>query len=135
MTDFDSILRTQDEIRTVVNAVLCECWGLLHIIGSDISKVRWNHHDAVVLVWRMCFIGLANPKFTTFTIGCRDFHPRRPFSWFRRGFFVLLFVTSRQKSSSKREESEASSFLAFFNRCSGEQARRSSTLSSGRRFD
>ena len=25
MTDFDSILRTQDEIRTVVNAVLGEC--------------------------------------------------------------------------------------------------------------
>ena len=43
--------------------------------------------------------------------------------------------TSRQKSSSKREKSEASSLLAFFNRCSGEQARRSSTLSSGRRFD
>ena len=43
--------------------------------------------------------------------------------------------TSRQKSSSKREKSEASSLLAFFNRCSGEQARRSSTLSNGRRFD
>ena len=29
MTDFDSIWRTQDEIRTVVNAVLGECiWNL-----------------------------------------------------------------------------------------------------------
>ena len=29
MTDFDSIWRTQDEIRTVVNAVLGECiWSL-----------------------------------------------------------------------------------------------------------
>ena len=29
MIDFDSIWRTQDEIRTVVNAVLCECiWNL-----------------------------------------------------------------------------------------------------------
>ena len=29
MTDFDSIWRTQDEIRTVVNAVLEECiWNL-----------------------------------------------------------------------------------------------------------
>jgi len=29
MTDFDTIWRTQDEIRTVVNAVLCECiWNL-----------------------------------------------------------------------------------------------------------
>ena len=29
MTDFDSIWRTQDEIRTVVNAVLGECiWDL-----------------------------------------------------------------------------------------------------------
>ena len=29
MTDYDSIWRTQDEIRTVVNAVLVECiWNL-----------------------------------------------------------------------------------------------------------
>ena len=31
MTDFDSIWRTQDEIRTVVNAVLDECiWNLTY---------------------------------------------------------------------------------------------------------
>ena len=31
MTDFDSIWRTQDEIRTVVNAVLGECiWNLAY---------------------------------------------------------------------------------------------------------
>lgn len=31
MTDFDSIWRTQDEIRTVVNAVLGEClWNLTY---------------------------------------------------------------------------------------------------------
>ena len=31
MTDFDSIWRTQDEIRTVVNAVLGECiWNLIY---------------------------------------------------------------------------------------------------------
>ena len=31
MTDFDSIWRTQDEIRTVVNAVLGECiWNLCY---------------------------------------------------------------------------------------------------------
>ena len=31
MTDFDSIWRTQDEIRTVVNAVLDECiWNLAY---------------------------------------------------------------------------------------------------------
>ena len=31
MTDFDSILRTQDEIRTVVNAILGECiWNLAY---------------------------------------------------------------------------------------------------------
>ena len=31
MTDFDSIWRTQDEIRTVVNAVLRECiWNLCY---------------------------------------------------------------------------------------------------------
>ena len=31
MTDFDSIWRTQDEIRTVVNAVLGECiWSLAY---------------------------------------------------------------------------------------------------------
>ena len=31
MTDFDSIWRTQDEIRTVVNAVLSECiWNLAY---------------------------------------------------------------------------------------------------------
>ena len=31
MTDFDSIWRTQDEIRTVVNAVLEECiWNLAY---------------------------------------------------------------------------------------------------------
>ena len=31
MTDFDSVWRTQDEIRTVVNAVLGECiWNLAY---------------------------------------------------------------------------------------------------------
>ena len=31
MTDFDSIWRTQDEIRTVVNAILGECiWNLAY---------------------------------------------------------------------------------------------------------
>ena len=31
MKDFDSIWRTQDEIRTVVNAVLGECiWNLIY---------------------------------------------------------------------------------------------------------
>ena len=31
MTDFDSIWRTQDEIRTVVNAVMGECiWNLAY---------------------------------------------------------------------------------------------------------
>jgi len=34
MTDFDAIWRTQDEIRTVVNAVLGECiWNLAYDEG------------------------------------------------------------------------------------------------------
>ena len=40
MTDFDSIWRTQDEIRTVVNAVLGECvWNLAYD----------ERHSAIVL--------------------------------------------------------------------------------------
>ena len=36
MTDFDSIWRTQDEIRTVVNAVLGECiWNLAYDVLDE----------------------------------------------------------------------------------------------------
>ena len=44
MTDFDTIWRTQDEIRTVVNAVLGECiWNLSYnerrtVIELEITK-------------------------------------------------------------------------------------------------
>ena len=38
MTDFDSIWRTQDEIRTVVNAVLGECQENLSI--ETICKIE-----------------------------------------------------------------------------------------------
>ena len=47
MTDFDSIWRTQDEIRTVVDAVLGECiWNLSYnerrmAIDLEITKYPW----------------------------------------------------------------------------------------------
>ena len=43
MTDFDSIWRTQDEIRTVVNAILGECiWNpgqqfIISLFGNSVS--------------------------------------------------------------------------------------------------
>lgn len=44
MTDFDTIWRTQDEIRTVVNAVLGECIhhdsDQLHVLHSDLIIIR-----------------------------------------------------------------------------------------------
>ena len=54
MTDFDSIWRTQDEIRTVVNAVLGECiWNLSYnerrmAISLSASKVTCI---AVAVAW------------------------------------------------------------------------------------
>ncbi len=41
MTDFDSIWRTQDEIRTVVNAVLGECMGQrINLVGRACTVKR-----------------------------------------------------------------------------------------------
>ncbi len=41
MTDFDSISRTQDEIRTVVNAVLGECiWNLSYSVGRKAIELE-----------------------------------------------------------------------------------------------
>jgi len=45
MTDFDFIWRTQDEIRTVVNAVLGECiWNLSyneHRMGIELELTQY----------------------------------------------------------------------------------------------
>ena len=55
MTDFDSIWRTQDEIRTVVNAVLGECiWNLIYnerrmAIELEITKCL-EEEDADALI-------------------------------------------------------------------------------------
>lgn len=47
MTDFDSIWRTQDEIRTVVNAVLGECiWNLIY------NERRMAIELEIASVWR-----------------------------------------------------------------------------------
>ena len=43
MTDFDSIWRTQDEIRTVVNAVLGECiWNLSYNERRMAIELDWR---------------------------------------------------------------------------------------------
>ncbi len=52
MTDYDSIWRMQDEIRTVVNAVLCECiWDLRYndrrmAIELELSPGLWKDWQA-----------------------------------------------------------------------------------------
>ena len=60
MTDFDSICRTQDEIRTVVNAVLGECiWNLSYnerrmAIELEITKCpEEGEVDVLVKQWRV----------------------------------------------------------------------------------
>ena len=49
MTDFDSIWRIQDEIRTVVNAVLGECiWNLSyneHRMGIELELTQYLEED------------------------------------------------------------------------------------------
>ena len=49
MTDFDSIWRTQDEIRTVVNAVLGECiWNLSYNerrMAIELEITKNSHGD------------------------------------------------------------------------------------------
>ena len=49
MTDFDSIWRTQDEIRTVVNAVLGECiWNLSyneHRMGIELELTQYLEEE------------------------------------------------------------------------------------------
>ena len=51
MTDFDSIWRTQDEIRTVVNAVLGECiWNLAYDerrCAIVLELIRYLDEDAI----------------------------------------------------------------------------------------
>ena len=51
MTDFDSIWRTQDEIRTVVNAVLGDCiWNLSyngHRMAIELELTASLEEDAV----------------------------------------------------------------------------------------
>lgn len=43
MTDFDTIWRQQDEIRTVVNAVLGECiWNLSYNSGRGAIELELN---------------------------------------------------------------------------------------------
>jgi len=54
MIDLDSIWRTQDEIRTVVNAVLGECiWNLTCDEGEiphDILKDCWKYSHIVQIL-------------------------------------------------------------------------------------
>ena len=49
MTDFDPIWRTQDEIRTVVNAVLGECiWNLSyneHRMGIELELTQYLEEE------------------------------------------------------------------------------------------
>ena len=50
MTDYDSIWRTQDEIRTVVNAVLGECiWNLSYSERRMVIEL-----DQLVWEFRFC---------------------------------------------------------------------------------
>ena len=60
MTDFDTIWRTQDEIRTVVNAVLGECiWNLSYnerrmVIELELTKYL-EEEDADALINQYIF--------------------------------------------------------------------------------
>ena len=69
MTDFDTIWRTQDEIRTVVNAVLGECiWNLSYnerrmaielvgVVGAeDGSRVLGLQHGGAREVGSIMFV-------------------------------------------------------------------------------
>ena len=51
MTDFDSIWRTQDEIRTVVNAVLGECiWNLSYnerLMAIELELAKYLEEEEV----------------------------------------------------------------------------------------
>ena len=51
MTDFDSIWRTQDEIRTVVNAVLGECiWHLSYnerLMAIELELTKYLEEEEV----------------------------------------------------------------------------------------
>jgi hypothetical protein len=53
MTDFDSIWRTQDEIRTVVNAVLGECiWNLSyneHRMGIELELTQYLEEETATI--------------------------------------------------------------------------------------
>ena len=47
MTDYDSIWRTQDEIRTVVNAVLGECIWNLSYMAIELELTVTLDDDAI----------------------------------------------------------------------------------------
>ena len=68
MTDFDTIWRTQDEIRTVVNAVLGECiWNLSYnerrmAIELELTKYLEEEDADAFICQFVCLVHQQNPK-------------------------------------------------------------------------
>ena len=82
MTDFDTIWRTQDEIRTVVNAVLGECiWNL-----------SYNERRMAIELELTQYLGGGVSVLST-------------------SFFVLVFVLTRLKSRLSSSKSHLKSRL------------------------